>query len=73
MHHSHRIKNLHLVHLLEQIVIDLLAHDRILFVSRMRPDEVSDPRGWGLELPGGTFTDEIEVFEEAASLTVVDI
>jgi hypothetical protein len=66
-------RNLHLVHLLEQVVIDLLAHDRIELVSRMRPDEVSDPRRWGLEFSGRTFADEIEVFEETASLAVVDI
>ena len=66
-------KNPHLIHLLEQIVIDLLTHDRIELVSRMRPDKVPDPRRWGLELTGGPFTDEIEVFEETASLAVIDV
>ena len=61
----------HLIHLLEQIVIDLLAHNRIKLVSRMRSDEVPDPRRRGLELPGGAFADEIEVFKETASLAVV--
>ena len=65
--------NLHLIHLLEQIVIDFLAHDRVELVSWMRPDEVPDPRRRGLKLSGRTFADEIEVFEETASLTIVDV
>ena len=66
-------RSLHLIHFLEQIVIDLLAHDRIKLISRMRPDKVPDPRRWGLEFPGGPFADEVEVFEETASFVVVDI
>ena len=65
--------DLHFVDLLEQIVINLLAHNRIELVCRMGPDEVPDPRGWGLELSGGTFADEIKVFEETATLAVVDV
>jgi hypothetical protein len=42
-------KCLHLVHLLEQIVIDLLVHYRIELVSWMRLDKVPDPRRWCLE------------------------
>ena len=67
------LEDLHLIHLLEQIVIDFLTHNRIGFVTRVRPDEVPDPRRWGLELSGGTLADEIEVFKETATLAVVDV
>ena len=66
-------KNLHFVHLLEQIVIDLLAHDRIELVSVMGPNEVPNPRRRCLELSGGAFVDEIEVFEQTPSLPAVDV
>ena len=66
-------EDIHLIHFLEQIVIDLLAHDRIELVSRVRPDEVPDPHRWGLKLSGGTIADEIEVFEETVTLVVIDV